>query len=46
MLTEKRVGMQKLMTAAEDKHLIIENKRSRRKTAPELAVELNSSQQQ
>ena len=31
----KRSGVPKVMTPAEDKHLIIESKRHRRKTAPQ-----------
>ena len=41
----KRAGVPKVTNATEDKHLIIESKRYRRKTAPELTAKLNSSQE-
>ena len=46
MFAEKRAGALKVTTAVEDKHLVIESKRCKGKSAPELIAELNSSGQQ
>ena len=43
MLTKKRAGAPKVKTATEDKHLIIESKIHRKKTAQKLTAELSSS---
>lgn len=45
-IDRKRAGAPKRKTAVENKHLIIERKRNRKKNAPVLTTELNSSQQQ
>lgn len=42
-IQRKRTRAPKVRTAFEDKSLIIENKRKRRKTDPELTAEINYS---
>ena len=46
MWTEKELEALKVTTAVDDKHLGIESKKHRMKTAQELRSELNSSPQQ
>lgn len=45
-IDRKRTEATKVTTAAEDGHSIIESKRNKMKTTPELTAELNSYQQQ